>query len=692
MSNNTHYMDMRFINKELSWLSFNHRVLQEAEDSSVPLIERARFLGIYANNLDEFYKVRIAEIKRHILIESERNKGDNAQLLLARLQQKIDQQNERFTAAYDHIIHALQKQHIHLNGIEFLAGYQQAWLQQYFSQNILPHLTPQLLSVHSQFHNHGSYLAVIIEQEDNQIYALVDIPTQLDVFIKIPTHHATHHHLIFLDEVIRFYLTKLFQPLFSYRQLHCYAITITRDSQLDWSLDEEQSVLDKLSLSLTQRLSAPTVRLVYQDNMPDALLQHLCQLLNIDDPLSLQPTDNFHNDKWLMQFPSIGNDHLVHPKLPPLISTQLAKNSNPFLAISAHDVLLYYPYHDFLPLTELIRLAAFDPLVHSIKINIYRLASQSRIVRSLIQAAKNGKQVTVIVELQARFDEEANLSWAKQLQQAGVRVLFGVPGLKIHSKLCLITRSEHGKWARYAHIGTGNFNEDSAQVYTDFSLLTADKKLTKEVRDVFRYIANPYYDCQFEHLLVSPRNMRQKLYHLIKQERKAVKQGHIGKIVLKLNNLTDEGLIEKLYQASQDGVEITLIIRGMCSLQTEDDSLSKNIRVISIVDRFLEHSRVMIFHNQGQPDVYISSADWMTRNVDRRIEVGCPIYDPQLKQTIIDIMALHLQDSVKARVIDAKQSNQYRQRVTTGKKVRSQLAIYRYLKRQEKRLGRQHEQ
>jgi polyphosphate kinase len=417
--------------------------------------------------------------------------------------------------------------------------------------------------------------------------------------------------------------------------------------------------------------------------MPLEMLDFLCEKLQISNYDSLIPGGRYHNFKDFIGFPNVGRDYLENKPLPPMECADFAGYANKFEAIKAQDILLHFPYHSFEHISELVRQASFDPKVLSIKINIYRVAKDSRLMNSLIDAVHNGKSVTVVVELQARFDEEANIEWSRVLTEAGVEVIFGVPGLKIHSKLLLISRREEDEIVRYAHIGTGNFHEKNARIYTDFSLLTADPELTNEVRNVFGYIENPYRPIRFNHLIVSPRNSRKQLYHLIDTEINNALEGKKAAITLKANNLVDKGLVNKLYEASSAGVEIKMIIRGMCSLVPGIEGVSENIRIISIVDRFLEHPRVLITHNGGDVQVYISSADWMTRNIDYRIEVATPVRDQRLKQRIIDIINIHFTDTVKARWIDKEMSNSYVPR-GNRKKVRSQIAIYDYLKQVEK--------
>lgn len=678
-----------YIEKELSWLSFNERVLQEAADKHVPLIERIRFLGIFSNNLDEFYKVRFADVKRRILINQERGGNDNSKHLLTKMQTKALRLNERFDELYAELIRDMARRRIFLVNETQLSETQQKWVRKYFRRQVLPHITPLMLrddiDVLQFLKDEYAYIAVELEQEQTNQYALIEIPTDhLPRFVMVPEQKGKRRKtIILLDNIIRYCLDELFSGFFEYQSLNGYAMKMTRDAEYDLSHEVEHSLLEQMSEGVSQRLTAMPVRFVYEREMPLEMLDFLCEKLQISNYDSLIPGGRYHNFKDFIGFPNVGRDYLENKPLPPMECADFAGYANKFEAIKAQDILLHFPYHSFEHISELVRQASFDPKVLSIKINIYRVAKDSRLMNSLIDAVHNGKSVTVVVELQARFDEEANIEWSRVLTEAGVEVIFGVPGLKIHSKLLLISRREEDEIVRYAHIGTGNFHEKNARIYTDFSLLTADPELTNEVRNVFGYIENPYRPIRFNHLIVSPRNSRKQLYHLIDTEINNALEGKKAVITLKANNLVDKGLVNKLYEASSAGVEIKMIIRGMCSLVPGIEGVSENIRIISIVDRFLEHPRVLITHNGGDVQVYISSADWMTRNIDYRIEVATPVRDQRLKQRIIDIINIHFTDTVKARWIDKEMSNSYVPR-GNRKKVRSQIAIYDYLKQVEK--------
>ncbi|AFR04386.1 polyphosphate kinase 1 [Pectobacterium brasiliense] len=677
--------DKLYIEKELSWLSFNERVLQEAADKSNPLIERMRFLGIYSSNLDEFYKVRFADLKRRILINEEQGLDGNLRHLLGKIQARVLKTDQIFDSLYNELLLEMARNQIFLVNERQVSPNQQEWLRDYFRQHLRPHITPILIFNETDLveflKDNYTYLAVEIIRGDEISYALLEIPSdKIPRFVNLPAEAPRRRKtMILIDNILRYCLDDIFKGFFDYDALNAYSMKMTRDAEYDLVTEMESSLLELMSSSLKQRLTAEPVRFVYQRDMPDAMVAMLLDKLGISSYDSVIPGGRYHNFKDFISFPNVGRANLVNKPLPRLRHTGFNNFRNGFDAIRERDVLLYYPYHTFEHVLELLRQASFDPNVLSIKINIYRVAKDSRIINSMIHAAHNGKKVTVVVELQARFDEEANIHWAKRLTEAGVHVIFSVPGLKIHAKLFLISRREGENIVRYAHIGTGNFNEKTARLYTDYSLLTADERITNEVRRVFNFIENPYRPVSFEHLLVSPQNSRDKLYQLIDTEIENALANRDAGITLKVNNLVDKGLAEKLYQASSAGVKINLLVRGMCSLIPNLPGISENIQVISILDRYLEHDRVYVFNNGGDKKVYLSSADWMTRNIDYRIEVAVEILDPILKNRVLETLDILFSDTVKARVIDKESSNRY---VSRGnkRKVRAQNAIYDYIK------------
>ena len=678
--------------KEISWLSFNGRVLQEAADPSVPLLERVRFLGIYSNNQDEFFKVRVAELKRQVIINRETGARSNFVELLRKVQNTANQYQNTLNAIYKDLLGELAKHRIYLHDEKEITESQREWVRSFFKKNVLKHINPVIIDedtdLISFLKDQYTYLFARMTGEDKSDvrYALIEIPTdQLPRFIRLPSDDDSVT-LMFLDNVIRIGLDAIFKGLFSYKYIEAYSIKLNRDAEYDLSDSMDKSLLENMSESIKQRLNAMPVRFAYDAAMPESIVTFMAHKLHMSSIDSLMPGARYHNFKDFLSFPSTGEDNLENPALPGISSSQFDSAVNAFEAIAKGDILLYYPYYYFDYFTEFLRQASYDPAVTSIKINIYRVASHSRVINSLIDAANNGKSVTVVVELKARFDEANNIKWASRLTEAGVKVLFGLPTLKIHSKLCLITRKENDQLVRYAHIGTGNFNEKTAKIYTDFALFTANPELTLEVESVFEFIEYPYTRPEFRHLLVSPINARSKITAMIDREIQNAKLGREAYIHLKVNNLVDTRLIEKLYEASCAGVKIRAVIRGMCSLVPGVKDLSENIYITSIVDRFLEHPRVMIFCNDGNEELYISSADWMTRNLDYRIEVGTPILDPVLRARIRKIIELQENDNRKARVIDEEQKNVYVSVSPNTPKIRSQIEIHNFLINLEKTL------
>ncbi|WGL94391.1 polyphosphate kinase 1 [Arsenophonus nasoniae] len=679
--------DRLYTEKEISWLSFNERVLQEAADKRNPLIERMRFLGIYSNNLEEFYKIRFADVKRRILINEERGTASSSRQLLKRIESKVAKLDQEFDSLYNELLLEMAHNQIFLINERQISPNQQIWLRQFFRQQLRQHITPILITPETDLveflKDDYTYLAVEIIQGQHIQYALLEIPAgKQPRFIHLPPEMPKRRKsMILLDNILRYCLDEIFKGFFDYDQLNAYAMKMTRDAEYDLTTEMESSMIELMSSSLKQRLNAEPVRFVYQRNMPDEMVALLRKKLGLSNDDSVIAGGRYHNFKDFIKFPNEGNKNLLNKPLPlPRLRHRRFDNfRNGFDAIREKDVLLYYPYYTFEHTIELLRQASFDPNVLTIKINIYRVAKDSRIIESMINAAHNGKKVTVVVELQARFDEEANIHWAKHLTEAGVHVIFSAPGLKIHAKLFIISRLEQGEIIRYAHIGTGNFNEKTARLYTDYSLLTANQQITNEVRRVFNFIENPYRPVSFENLMVSPQNSRTRLTQLIDREIANAQAGKAAAILLKINNLDDKELINRLYDASNAGVKIRLLIRGMCSLVPGQANFSENIQVTSIVDRFLEHDRVYVFSNNGNEEVFISSADWMTRNIDFRIEVAVKLVDQQLKQRVLDILELQFNDTVKARYIDKELTNRYVPR-GNKRKIQAQLAVYDYLK------------
>ena len=681
---------------EISWLAFNQRVLQEAADRKNPIMERIRFLGIFSNNMDEFYRVRVADVKRKIYIhldEGDTQKAEQTKLLMEKIQDKVLAMTDDFERIRADIVHRLAHYNIFLIGEEDLNEYQSTWLKNYFKNKVLRHIAPILLhskvDLVSRLNDSATYLYVAINNTGKATqYATIEVPTKaLSRFVVLPPEKSRKKkYIIILDDIIRLNLESIFKGFVDFDSGEAFSFKMTRDSEYSINDEIEESYVEKMSESMKQRLIAEPVRVVYDEQMPNEMVRNLKKRLKISSYDSLIAGGTYRNFKDFIGFPNVGRDYLENPKLPAITASDFSRYNTVFDAITEKDILLYYPYHSFLHVTEFVRQAAFDPNVKQIKLNIYRVAKNSRIIDSLIDAVDNGKKVTVVIELRARFDEEANISWAKIMTDAGIKVVFGMHALKIHSKLCLVSREEKGELIHYAHFGTGNFNEKTARIYTDFSLFTRNQELAMEADDVFTFIQQPYRRQKFQHLQISPINARTKLQLLIRQEIQNIKEGLPAGITLKLNNLDDKLLIDDLYKASQAGVKIRAIIRGMCSLVPGVKGLSENISVISIVDRFLEHPRVLVFENGGDKRVFISSADWMTRNMDFRIEVGCPIYDKSLIALIVDVLQIQFQDTTKARIIDQDQTNKYVRR-GNRKKLRSQTETYEYIKERETRLN-----
>ena len=673
--------------KELSWLSFNQRVLQEAADKSNPLIERIRFLGIYSSNLDEFYKVQFANLKKYVLIEQEQSQGSsNSKQLLRQVNQKVIQLELQFDQLYNELLLEMASNQIFLINERQLSSYQENWIKNYYKNNLRQYITPILLDSHTELiqflKDDHAYLAVEIICETSISYALLELPTDnVSRFVLLPSEVSTKNKsIIFLDNILRYCLPEIFKVFFDALELNAYSININRDAEYELNT-ELDSLLELMSQGLKQRLTAQPVRFTYQKDMPRALFELLINKLRLTEQDAM-PGGRYPNFKDLVKFPDLGIKNLMNKHVPNLVYNRFKQFRNSFAAIKDRDVLLYYPYYSFGHVLEIMRQASFDPAVTHIRMNIYRVAKDSRFIHAAINAANNGKKVTVVVELQARFDEEANIKWAKRLISSGIKVIYSQPKLKIHAKLFLIDRKENDEIVRYAHIGSGNFNERTARIYTDFSLLTADPAITDEVKKVFNFIENPFKPVSFNYLLVSPQNTRLRFHEFIEREIANAKAGKSAGIYLKLNAITDKEMIDALYRASCAGVKIRMIVRGTCVLVPQIPHLSENIFVTSIVDQYLEHARVYIFENDGKKDTYISSADWMPRNLDNRIEVGVKIFDPILRSTIHDIFNIQCNDNVKARIIDKDNTNNY---VLRGnkKKIRAQHAIYDYLKQLE---------
>jgi polyphosphate kinase len=679
----------KIINREISWLSFNHRVLQEAADPSLPLMERIKFLGIFSNNLDEFFKVRVATVKR--MMDYDRNVsrdmrkmiGDKPKNILKNIQKIVIDQQAQFHKIYQDLIKDLEEENIFLINEDQLSPAQAEFTKCYFEEEVRPVLSVIMLHNVDTFpylKDKAIYLATKLTSSDESVekeYALIEIPGNISRFLVLPSQ-GEKKYLIILDDVIRFCLKDVF-AIFHFDKFEAYTIKITRDAELDVDNDLSQSFLEKISNSVSRRNKGQPVRFVYDRSIPDDMIKYIIKEMDLDDDDNLIPGSRYHNFRDFMDFPDFKLPHLVNATHIPLPHWRINPNSSIFDVIAEKDLLLHYPYQRFMDLINWLREAAIDPRVTSIKITLYRVAKNSKVIHALINAARNGKAVTVIIELQARFDEKANIYWSRKMEEVGVRVMFGIRGLKVHCKLILITRKEGRAMVNYAGISTGNFHEGNAKVYSDTTLLTRDLKISSEVKKVFLFFDNTFKTFSYKSLILSPNHARRRLMNLIDNEIKNKEAGMDAWIIIKTNSLVDKDMIKKLYQAGDAGVEVRMIIRGICSLIPEEPGLSDNIRGISIVDTFLEHSRIFVFCNNNRNQYYISSADWMTRNLDNRIEVTCPVYDPDLQDELRTQIELQWNDNVKARILNRDQDNQYR---NNDKKslVRSQHEFYKYLK------------
>ncbi|HET6242947.1 MAG: polyphosphate kinase 1 [Bacteroidetes bacterium] len=675
------------INREISWLSFNERVLQEACDPTVPLIERIKFLGIFSNNRDEFFQVRVATIKRMAKIGKKAQEiiGENPSKVLKEIQEIVIKQQKLFESTYKNLLKEFEKQNIFIINESQLSKKQGEFVKNYFHQVVRPTLVPIMLDDSLAFpylKEKATHLLVKLNSHKKSIkakHAVLEVPSSaLSRFVVLPSEQ-NKHYIIILDDVIRYCLNDIFL-IFDFKSIEAHTIKLTRDAELDIDNDINKSLIEKITKSLKKRKTGAPVRLVYDGEMAPDLLNLLTTKLKLNENDNLIPGGRYHNFKDFMNFPDIGLAELRYQAMPCFAHPDFAKkHKNMFEVIRKKDVLLTYPYQSFGHVIDLLREAAIDPDVLAIKISLYRVAKNSNIINTLVNAQKNGKSVTVILELQARFDEEANIYWANKLQDEGVKVIFGVPGLKIHAKLFLITRKNGSKTEEYAHIGTGNFNENTSGIYSDHSLLTADKRITMEVIKLFNFFTNNFKTNTYRHLIVSPFSMRKRFIQLINNEIKNANAGKKAFIHIKLNNITDAVLIEKLYEASKAGVKIKMMIRGVCSLIPGIKKFSQNIEVISIVDRFLEHSRIFAFCNEGEELYFLSSADWMVRSMDHRVEVACPIYDKQIQKEIKDFMNIQFKGNIKSRVINGERNNSYR-KIDSDKPVRAQYELYEYFR------------
>lgn len=675
-------LKLPFINREISWLSFNDRVLQEAHDPNVPLFERLRFMGIFSNNLDEFFRVRVASVTRMLSVDKKDKDRIryNPEKVLKQIKQTVLKQQQKFESLYNNVLlKQLAEEKVFIITEKQLNVSRGKFVRKYFRDKILPSLVPIMVDKDKPFpylKDRSIYLVVkLFNAENPNKYKLsvIELPTDVHSRFLVLPETNNLKYIILLDDVIRYCLEDVYH-IFNFKNYEAYTVKLTRDAEIDFDLNDLQlNLLDSFTKSLKQRKRGKPVRFVYDQEMPKDILRFLKtkQNLSLDN---LIPGGRYHNFKDFISFPSLNMPKLNYSNIPAKDIRSLNQSNSIFKAIEEKDRLIHLPYQKFDYIIQFLREAAIDPKVETIQITLYRIAEESMIANALINAARNGKKVLVVLELKARFDEENNINWTQKFIDEGVKVLHSVPNMKIHSKICLISRREKGHLTYFANIGTGNYNEKSARIYSDFSLFTSNKKITNELIKVFDHLEKGTISGDYKTILVSPINLRSQFEKHIRKEIHHAKQGKKASVFLKLNSLTDEKIISLLYEASMAGVKVKIIVRGICCLVPGKKNISENIEVRSIIDRFLEHSRVFAFYNSGKQIIYISSADLMLRNLDMRVEVAVPILDPIIKSEILEILDLQWRDNVKARIINKEQNNEY---VSNNKALcRSQMETY----------------
>ena len=676
-----------YIQRDISWLSFNYRVLQEAKDKRVPLLERIKFLAIYSSNLDEFFRVRVANHRNLVQAGKKAQKGikfDPEKILIQILKILKTQQEELSEIFENQITKELRENDINLIRRQEMTKKQREYVEAYFNDRLLPHIQPILLvedKIKPFLTNASIYLAIELEDKANPgkpHYALVKMPSEnTDRFIELPDKkNPKSKTIIILDDIIRHSIPWIFP---GYNIVQSYSIKLTRDAEL--YIDDEFSgdLIMKIKESLSKRSVGEASRMVYDRNMPQEFLEELCDVFGLTE-IDLLPEGRYHNNFDFFQFPYFNKRHLLNKELSPIHIPKL-EGKKIWETIDKRDRFIHVPYHSYQPVINFFEMAANDPYVTHIKITQYRVAKKSRIMDALTKAVKLGKQVSAFIEVKARFDEAANLEWGERLEKAGVRVYYSIPGIKVHSKLALVIRNQNGRNRTYAYISTGNFNEKTARIYSDMGLFTANKQIVKECLRLYSILeTRNFKNIHFNHLGVGQFNLNQLLNDEIDKVVASAKNNKKAEIVLKMNSVQDQGMIQKLYMASQAGVKITLIIRGVCSLVPQMPKYSENIEAISIVDRYLEHSRVFIFRTEDQSKYFISSADWMYRNLHRRIEMITPIYDTKIQQYLDELINIQCRDNVKARSLDQKNHNSYRT-TDTELVTQAQTETYYYIKR-----------
>ncbi|MEE9371768.1 MAG: polyphosphate kinase 1 [Saprospiraceae bacterium] len=674
-----------YIQRDISWLSFNYRVLQEAKDLRVPLMERIKFLAIYSSNLDEFFRVRVANHRNLVKAgkKAQKKVDFDPEKILIEILRILKVQQEEFSEIYNEIIKKLKDHNVNVIRRGNLSKKQKEYIEKYFYNTLLPYIQPILLDgdkIKPFLTNASIYLAVELEDKDilgDRKYALIKVPSQVDRFLEIPSKKDSKMKtVIVLDDIIRHSIKGTFP---GYNIIQSYSIKLTRDAEL--YIDDEFSgnLIAKIKEGLKKRNIGEASRMVYDRSMSKALLRTLTKVFSLSE-LDLLPEGRYHNNFDFFKFPTFGKKHLIDQDLPQIHYPKL-EGSKIWSNVRKKDHLIHVPYHSYQSVINFFEQAAIDPNVSHIKITQYRVAKKSRIMAALMKAVKNGKQVFVFIEIKARFDEEANLDWGEKLEEAGVKVQYSIPGIKVHSKLGLIIRKEGDKTTTYAYISTGNFHEKTAKLYSDVGLFTANRKLTKECLRLFNVLeTKKLKNEKFKHLGIGKFNLNKILEDHIEAAIASSKLGEKSEIFLKMNSLQDEGMIRKLYEASQEGVKINLIIRGICSIVGGMPEYSDNIDALSIVDRYLEHARIFIFIYAQEKHYYISSADWMYRNLHRRIEMITPVYDETIQQHLQELVNIQIRDNVKSRSLNHTELNTYRTS-ESDLLTQAQIETYYYIKR-----------
>lgn len=674
-----------YIDRDLSWMYFNRRILQEATKENVPLLERLGFLGIYSNNLDEFFRVRMATLSRIAECEDKslRTESEHARKLIKRINRLNAVYAKEYEEALAGVRSRLRDEHIFLLNENELDEEQQRYVRRFFRQRLSGFVSPVWITAARQLTEETDdsiYLAVKMNTEGRKAgdYALIELPVQVSGrFVRLPDRDG-NKYLMYLDDVIRYCLPFIFGGL-GYTHFEAYAFKFTKDAEMEIGNDLRTGVLQKISKGVKSRRKGDALRVIYDQDMPAALHKRVMNLLNLDKLDTVQAGGRYHNHKDLMAFPDCGRDDLKYPVWKPLVRPETNSSRDSVLRmVQEGDRFIHVPYHSFDYYIRLLQEAAIHKEVKSIKTTLYRLAKDSKVVKALICAARNGKKVTVVIELLARFDEASNINWSKKMQDAGVHVIFGVENLKVHSK---ITHIGMRNGSDIACVSTGNFHEGNARVYTDYMLMTAAKNIVKDVNAVFTFIEKPYMPVTFKELLVSPNEMKKKFVRLINNEIKNRQQGKPAYIKVKINHITEPEMVRKLYEASENGVRVDLLVRGNCSLVTGIPGKSDNIRICGIIDRYLEHSRIFIFANGGEKKCFIGSADWMPRNLDNRIEVVTPVYDAKIKEDLEKVIDYGLRDTMQGRIVDGTGENRP-WTTEDGEAFRSQEQLYLHYREQ----------